>query len=73
MPAVRFGLVMGKMLQYLVVEFENKLSHYIWQNASYKLWIVLCIEFFALWSYSRTKGRRFAYNVIAVDLADKDG
>ena len=36
---------------------------------SCKLWSVLVVEFFVIWIAARVKGERFAYNVIAKDLA----
>lgn len=56
------------MMIWIIIGFMF-LSCYLGQGVSCKLVTVLIIEFLALWRATRVKGRRFAYNVIAKDLA----
>lgn len=59
MTVLMLWILIGSSLFSFVIPWE----------ISFKVWILLCMEFFVLWISSRVKGRRFAYNVVAKDLA----
>ena len=48
------------------------LQRYRHQNFSCRMITILIVEFILLWFISRSKGKRFAYNVIAVDIAKSE-
>ena len=48
------------------------LQWYRHQNISYLMIAILITEFIVLWFISRSKGKRFAYNVIALDIAKSE-